>query len=122
MAGASPDYLDLKRHRDWEGRTYERWLPNTLFAVVALIPLLAIFNLLGQTTKTISAANPNGAATLTPRAPDTVRGGLLFEARFDIHANREIKDAVLVLDSGWNESMTMNTIEPGPSSETSKNG
>jgi hypothetical protein len=47
---------------------------------------------------------------------------LLFQARFDIHANKEIKDAVLVLDSGWFESLTVNTIEPSPANETSSNG
>jgi hypothetical protein len=61
-------------------------------------------------------------ATLTLRAPAAVRSGLLFQARFDIQAHKELKDAVLVLEPGWNEQMTMNTIEPGASSEVSKNG
>jgi hypothetical protein len=122
MAAEAPDYLDLRRHRDWEGRRYERFLPNTLFALLCLIPLGALLGVFGQSPDVRKAANPNGAATLQLSAPSTVRSGLLFEARFDIRAKREIKDAVLVLDSGWLESMSVNTIEPGPANETSKDG
>src|SRR3954447_17163016 len=117
-----PDYLDVGRHRDWQGRSYERWFPNLLFALLLAIPVLALFNVFGQSPEVHTAANPNGAATLELSAPTAVRSGLLFEARFDIRAKREIKDAVLVLDSGWLESMSVNTIEPGASSETSKSG
>ena len=122
MAGEAPDFLDVPRHRDWEGRSYERWLPNLLFGLICLIPLAALFNVFGQKPDVQKVANPNGAATLELQAPTAVRSGLLFQARFDIHAQREIKDAVLVLDSGWLESLTMNTAEPSPANETSKNG
>src|SRR3954469_20267576 len=122
MGTASPDSLTVERHRDWEGRTYERWLAQVLFALLCLVPLLALFNVFGQAPVSKTVANPNGAATLTLHAPESVRSGLMFEARFEINAKREIKDAVLVLDPGWNEQMTMNTIEPGASSETSRNG
>ena len=122
MAGTAPDYLDVDRHRDWAGRTYERWLPNTLFALLCLLPLLALLNVFGQTPDTVRAANPNGAATLELQAPTAVRSGLLWQARFDIHANREIKDAVLVLETGWLEQMSVNTIEPSPANESSKDG
>ena len=122
MAEAGPDYLDLERHRDWRGRSYERWLPNTIFGLLCVVPLLALLGVFGQTPKVKRAANPNGAATLELSAPTAVRSGLLFQARFDIRAKREIKDAVLVLDSGWLESMTLNSLEPSPASETSRNG
>jgi hypothetical protein len=122
MAGTPPELIDLRRHRDWEGRTYERWLPNTLFALICVIPILALFNVFGQDPEVKKVVNPNGMASLELSAPTSVRSGLLFQARFDIRAIREIKDAVLVLDSGWLESLTMNTSEPAPSNETSRNG
>ena len=122
MAGRVPDYLTLTRHRDLDGRRFEQRLPHILFAFVCLLPVLALFNLFGQSPKTVTVSNPNGVASLTLTAPTTVRSGLLFQARFDIDVKREIKDAVLVLDSGWTESMTMNTVEPSPSSQTSRNG
>jgi len=120
MAGAVPDYIDLDRHRDFQGRAVERWTPVVLFALICVVPLLAILNVFGQRPQQETVANPNGMATLTLTAPKDVRGGLLFEARFDIKAQREIKDAVLVLDSGWLESMTLNTSEPAPQQETSR--
>lgn len=119
---ATPDYLDLERHRDWSGRPYERWVPSVVFGLLCLIPLLALLGVFGQSPSVERVANPNGVATMELSAPTSVRGGLLWEARFDIRAKREIKDAVLVLDSGWLESMTLNTSEPGPASETSRNG
>src|SRR5215216_5699995 len=107
MAGAAPDYIDLPRHRDYEGRRYERWLPNALLLLVAVLPIVALFNVFGQGPSVEKVANPNGVATLELSAPKTVRSGLIFEARFDIRAKRDIKDAVLVLDSGWMESLTL---------------
>src|SRR6478609_2605973 len=101
MAGEAPDYIEIGRHRDWEGRRYDRLLQNVLFGLCCLVPLLALFNVFGQSPTVKKVANPNGAATLELTAPETVRSGLIWQARFDIRAKREIKDAVLVLDSGW---------------------
>jgi hypothetical protein len=39
-----------------------------------------------------------------------------------IVGRRELKRATLVLDSGWLEGMTINTIEPGPIGEASRDG
>ena len=122
MASAVPDHLELGRHRDFEGRTLEEWTPRVLFGLACVLPILALIGVFGQSPDVQTVANPNGVATMTLSAPTTVRSGLLWQARFDIKAKREIKDAVLVLDSGWLESQTLNTVEPGPSSETSRNG
>jgi hypothetical protein len=35
---------------------------------------------------------------------------------------RELKNAMLVLDPGWAEGMAINTIEPSPLGQGSKNG
>ena len=43
-------------------------------------------------------------------------------ARFTISAHRDLKDATLVLSPGWAESITINTIEPSPVGEASRNG
>ena len=61
-------------------------------------------------------------ATLTVSAPERVRGGLPFAGRFDVKARSDIADARLVLHEGWLEGMSVNTIEPSPVSETSRNG
>jgi hypothetical protein len=122
MGAPAPDFLTLKHHRDWEGRRLETWLPPTLFALACVLPLLALFGVFGQQPTVHTVGNPNGVATMTLSAPAKVRSGVLYQARFDIRAKREIKDAVLVLDSGWLESLTVNTIEPSPANETSRDG
>lgn len=122
MASPVPDYIDVRSHRDLEGRGVDRWLPGVLFALLAAIPVLALLNVFGQDPDTVTATAAGGEASLALTAPTDVRGGLLVEARFDIRAKRELKDAVLVLDSGWFESMTVNTIEPAPAEETSRDG
>jgi len=119
---AAPDFIDLDRHRDFDGRRYERWLPSALLVLVLLLPALALLNVFGQGPSVVKVANPDGVATMELSAPTTVRSGVIFQARFDIRAQREIKDAVLVLDSGWMESMTLNSLEPSPAEETSRDG
>jgi hypothetical protein len=122
MADQAPEFIDLRRHRDYEGRAFEHWLPNILLGLLAIVPLLALFNVFGQSPEVKKVANPNGVATMELSAPTTVRSGLIFQARFDIRAQRDIKDAVLVLDTGWLESLTLNSLEPSPAEETSRNG
>jgi hypothetical protein len=51
-----------------------------------------------------------------------VRGGLYYEARFRVDAVRELKEATLVLDPGWAEGITINTVEPSPVGEASRDG
>lgn len=43
-------------------------------------------------------------------------------SRFTIDAHREIKNATLVLDPGWLEGITLNTLEPSPIGEASRDG
>jgi hypothetical protein len=115
-----PDFIVLKRHRDLEGREYHIWVRRALCTLLAVVPVLALFNLFGQKAES-TTLNGDGAR-LRLSAPTTVRGGLLFEARFTIEAERELKHATLVLAPGWAEGMTINTIEPSPVSEGSRNG
>lgn len=119
MAGI-PDTIVLKRDRDLDGRDGQLWARRVLFGLLCVIPLLALLNLFGQHPSTTEAAAPS--AHLSVYAPSRVRGGLLFEARFHVTAKRELRNATLVLDSGWLEGMTVNTIEPSPTSEASKDG
>ncbi|HVW19505.1 MAG TPA: hypothetical protein VHB30_14780, partial [Solirubrobacteraceae bacterium] len=62
------------------------------------------------------------AARLTVRAPDVVRGGLLFQGRIEVRARRAIEHPRLVLDQGWLDGLQVNTIEPSPVSEASRDG
>jgi hypothetical protein len=42
--------------------------------------------------------------------------------RFTITTAREIENATLVLDPGWLEGMTLNTLEPSPIGEANRDG
>jgi hypothetical protein len=115
----APDGIVLKRHRDLEGLT-ETWPRRVILGLIAVFAVLALFNVFGQrpTSTTARAAG----ASLELYAPSHLRSGLLFSARFHITADRDLKDAVLVLDQGWAESMAINTIEPSPVGEASRDG
>jgi hypothetical protein len=118
---AAPETLTLKRHRDLEGLEKRgvavRRIGLGLLGVVALLGLLNVF---GQRPSTATADAP--AARLQVYAASHLRGGLLYMARFRITAKQNLKNATIVLDPGWTESITINTIEPSPTDETSDNG
>jgi hypothetical protein len=114
-----PDQLTLKVNRDREGRR-DHLLRRGLTTLVGAIILLGVLNAFGQRPETTRAADP--AAQLSVYAPTRVRGGLFYQARFHIRANRDLKNATLVLDPGWAEGITINTVEPGPIGEGSEDG
>jgi hypothetical protein len=119
VASTVPDYLTLKYNRDREGRRDVVWRRLAIVLLVAFL-LLGLGNRFGQRPSTATVAGPGGSLSLY--APTSVRSGLYFEARFHIRATQELKDAQLVLDSGWAEGITINTIEPSPIGEASRDG
>lgn len=110
----------LERARDLNGRDREVWLRRALLLLAAVVPVLALLNVFGQSAVEASASSP--VAKLTVRSPTHARGGLLYEARFTIQAHQDIKNATLALGGGWANGLTFNAIEPQPSQETSNNG
>jgi hypothetical protein len=118
---SAPDQLTLKRHRELEGL----YLPGLIarragYALLAAVALLGLANVFGQHPSTVAAEG--AAAKVQLYAPSHLRGGLLYMARFRVTAKQDLKKATLVLDPGWSESITINTIEPAPVDETSDNG
>ena len=55
-------------------------------------------------------------------APSRLRSGVLYEARFTIFARHELKNALILLSPGWSEGQQMNTIEPVPAVQASRDG
>jgi hypothetical protein len=115
----TPQSLTVEDNRDRSDRT-GLWVRRGLLALLGLFLVAGLLNVFGQRPAT-SSASVSGAK-LSVYSPTRVRGGLYYEARFHIQAYSDIKDATLVLDTGWLEGMTINTIEPGPLSEGSRNG
>ena len=115
-----PDSIVLRRDRDLGPRRNDIWVRRGLFALICVVPVLALLNVFGQRPERSTGTAP--AAQLTVSAPSRVRGGLLYQARFVITAKQKLTQASLVLDRGWLDGLTINTIEPSPVSESSKDG
>jgi hypothetical protein len=90
----------------------------TLLGLLVVAP--AALNAFGQRPAERAASAP--AATLRLSAPERVRGGLFFQSRIDIRATRAIDHPRLVLDPGWVEGMQVNSIEPAPVGEATRDG
>jgi hypothetical protein len=117
---AAPDKLNLSKHRDLKGRRNHPWFRRGLLALVVAFAVVALFNVFGQRPQTSRASV--AAATLSVYSPLRVRGGLLYTTRFHVTAHQDLKNATLVLDPGWIEGMQVNSINPQPVNEGSRNG
>jgi hypothetical protein len=116
-----PEGLVLERHRDLQGmRRGGIWVRRGAITLIAAFSVLGLANVFGQRPSTVRA--DVAAATISVYAPTAIRGGDFMEARFHITAKRDLKKAILKLDPGWGEGMSMNTIEPSPVEETSNDG
>jgi hypothetical protein len=114
-----PEHLDLRRHRDasWRSEVGARWVVLGLLTAISVAALLGVF---GQHPETSTASVD--AATLEVSAPEELRGGLFFQGRFTVTAKDGIEDVVLVFAPAWTENMHINTIEPAPTEEASRDG
>jgi hypothetical protein len=119
MADA-PDGIKLGRHRDMRGRAWHRWLKRGILGAIALFLALGVANVFGQRPSGVTRETRD--ARLKVYAPTSVRGGLYYEGRYTVEAKRELKKATLYLSQGWLEGITVNTIEPSPVGEASRNG
>ena len=115
-----PDELESGKHGDLAGRAREPWVRRAFILVFLAAVAMALANVFGQQEDVTSAAGP--AATLSVKAPKTVRGGLLYQARIEVAAHSDVDHPRLVFDAGWLEGMQINTIEPSPVGEASRDG
>jgi hypothetical protein len=111
-----PAEIDLGRHRDFEGRRLGQWLRRGFLTLLLLFLLAALANLFGQAAATDSASG--AAGTLSVKAPSRVRGGLTYQGEFVIHAKQALGAPTLVLDRGWVDQTTVNTVQPEPEGTT----
>jgi hypothetical protein len=117
--GTIPDGLDIRRHRDASGRAElaPRWVVLGLLVVFVLAGLLGAFGQRSSSDTTVGAG-----AGLEVSAPTRIRGGLLYQGRLKVDAHAPLEHPVLVLGPGWLEGITVNTIEPSPTEESSRDG
>jgi hypothetical protein len=120
MAAEIPDSIVLRRHRDLEGRRQQIHVRRAIVVLLAAFLVAGLLNVFGQRpdNTTVQAAG----VSLRLHAPSALRGGLLYEASFTIHAQRALKHPTLVLDQGWAIAQQINTLEPSPGNQTSRDG
>jgi hypothetical protein len=115
-----PEGLTFERHRDLAGRERRPILREVLLGVLCAFLVLGLLNVFGQ-EETVDVAEAS-AARFEVSAPSKLRGGLFFEARYRVEAIEEIENATVVLDPGWLGDITLNTVEPAPIGEASRDG
>ena len=113
-------FTDVAAAPDARGSTAGLWARRAVLTGFAVIAVLGLLDVFGQGTTQSTALAP--AAVLRVNAPSAVRGGLFFQSRVEIRARRAIEHPRLVLDVGWVEGMQVNSIEPAPVSEASRDG
>jgi hypothetical protein len=112
-----PDGLSGSRVVALEGRSAEPWVRRAILVLLGAIVVAALLDVFGQQPTTSRAAGP--AATLEVQSPTRMRGGLVFQARFEVTARSRIAQPTLRLERGWFEDLSVNSIEPAPATESS---
>ena len=116
---AAPEGLDHRRDVLLEGRGAHPAVRRTFLALFGVWAVLR--------SRTSSASIPTRArrVRVSPRSrssPSRLRGGLIFQTRITVHAHTRIAHPTLVLQHGWFESMSVNSIVPNPVSQSTDNG
>ncbi len=111
-----PAEIDLDRHRDFKGRMAGQWLRRGFLTLLTLFLLAGLANAFGQAAATDTASG--AAGTLSVKSPSRVRGGLTYQGEFVIHATQALGAPTLVLDRGWVDQTTLNTVQPEPAGST----
>jgi hypothetical protein len=114
----TPVGIDRARHHELAGRGRHVWWRRIALSMIAAIPALALLNVFGQHASTQTADSP--AAQLSVNSPSHVRGGLVFTTEITITPRQALTDAQLYLDNGWFQGMTLNALQPTPSTETAQ--
>jgi hypothetical protein len=113
-----PESLDRGRHLGLDRRGHGLWWRRAGLTVVLAFIVAGLLNTFGQVDVTTNGAGP--AATLKIRAPKRVRGGLLYQARLELTALRPLTQPKIVLARGWNDGLTINTLEPQPTGQAAR--
>ena len=119
MDAQPPDGLASDRHLQYSRRqrfVFRYAVQGCLLTLLAL----GLLNVFGARPAVDRAESD--VARLEVKAPTTVREGLFFEGRFRIDAKEALEHATLVLDRGWQQELSINTIEPAPVGESSRAG
>ena len=117
---AEPVPQGLRRDRHVEAVHAKPWGRRAALGVLTVFIVAGLFGVFGQRPTISSSAAP--AASLSVRAPDRLRGGDIYQARIEIVPRRDLAHPMIVLDRGWFEGLTVNSIQPDPAAESEQRG
>ncbi len=90
---------------------------------LGLLTLVVVASLAGFFGRPDSARTATGdGAQLEVFGPSLIRNGEFFEMRFRVRAEETLTEAVIAVDEGVWEDLTVNTIIPAPVDETHEDG
>jgi hypothetical protein len=112
--------LDRDQHLTLPSHGFEPWFRRITLALLLGVVAAGLANVFGQDSSVTRVEGP--AATLEVDAPAVARGGLQYQAKFTVTARRELEKPMIVLDSGWFEGVTVNTVNPEPTEWTQRGG
>jgi hypothetical protein len=112
-----PDCISLEQHRD-DPHLVERGARWVLLAALGALLVAALAGVFGQRHEDLSASGAEARIEL--RAPAALRSGLLFQGRFHVAAEEDLRKPTLVLDAGWFDAVSVNAIVPEPASSWSE--
>lgn len=115
-----PETLDRDAHIELSGRRLDVWSRRIGILIFTAFVFVGLANVFGQRPSSMSAATHT--ATLQLHAPGALRSGLIYEARFRIEAHRTLDSPKLVLEQGWFDAITLNSIEPDPAEQSERDG
>jgi hypothetical protein len=120
VVASAPQGLTLGTNRDRKNWWQSVWIRRVLLLIPTVLVLAGLANRFGQRpTHSVVATD---AAKLTVVAPTHGRPGLIYAARFQIDARKELKKATLLLDGGWADGYTVNGQFPQPVTQGSSSG
>jgi hypothetical protein len=105
---------------DLHDRNVEPWFRRVGLVLLLAACALGLANVFGQHTHVLSV--DAAAAKLTVETPRAARGGLIYQTIFRIDAHRNLAKPTLVLDPGWFDGLTINTVQPDSVSWGQRNG
>jgi hypothetical protein len=116
VAGAGS--IDIARQRQLERRSSGPWVRRAIIALFVAWAIVVLTGQIGQHPKHQVAIAP--AASLDLSSPARLRGGLYFQTRIIVRTSRQLQNPRVILDKGFLEGITINSIEPQPSQELSR--
>jgi hypothetical protein len=112
-----PDGIDERHVRPVEG--WRRHASPLSLAVFGAVVALALLGLLGHERQWEARG---GSTSLSVHMPEIIRNGEFFEMRVTIESGEPIGELAIGIDQALWEDMTVNTLIPAATDETSEDG